>query len=190
MDTQEIFQLRRLRKGREFIETPSQSTFGDYRKRERSRSQERLEELQCILQLKSDSSFFSFVGAKELDLIIEFDGSRGEKGEIQVHITQYSGESLRVRIRDLKPHMENITIVARVLNKTQVVEIRGKKYSSATVEDKTGKIMLNLWRDQVSQIEEGDLIKIQNAFVHVRMGVTQLSTWADIEKAGLEDLDF
>ena len=95
---------------------------------------------------------------------------------------------MRVKIGDLKPHMENITVVGRVLSKTQEIEIRGKKYASATIDDETGKIMLNLWRDQVSQVEEGDLIKIQNAFVHIRMGLKQVSTWSDIKKASLKDV--
>jgi ssDNA-binding replication factor A large subunit len=94
---------------------------------------------------------------------------------------------MSAKIRDLKPHMENVTVVARVLNKTKEIEIRGKKYASATIEDSTGKIMLNLWRDQVSQVEEGDLVRVQEGFVHVRMGVKQLSTWSDIKKASLNE---
>lgn len=86
--------------------------------------------------------------------------------------------------------MDNITVIARVLSKTREIEIRGKRYASANIEDETGKIILNLWRDQVSQVDVGDLIKIQSAFVHVRMGVKQLSTWSNIEKASLKDMDF
>lgn len=91
------------------------------------------------------------------------------------------------KIRDLKPHMENITIVALVLSKSPATEINMKKHAQAIVGDDTGQIKLNLWRDQVSQVEEGDLIKIPNAFVHVRMGEKQLSTWSSIEKASLQE---
>jgi len=88
---------------------------------------------------------------------------------------------------DLKAHMENITVVALVVSKSSPTEIKMKRYASAIVEDETGRIKLNLWRDQVDQIEEGDLIMIPNAFVHVRMGEKQLSTWSNIEKANLDD---
>jgi len=94
---------------------------------------------------------------------------------------------MRVRIKDLKPHMENVVVVARVVSKSQVTEIRAKKFATAMIEDKTGQIRLNLWRDQVDQVEEGDLILIPNSFVHKRMGELQLSTWSNIEKATLDD---
>jgi len=95
---------------------------------------------------------------------------------------------MQVKIIDLKPHMENITVVARVVSKSQIIEVRLKKYAYAVVEDDTGKIKLNLWRDQVSQVEEGDMIRIPSAFVHVRFGEKQLSTWSSIEKVNSEDI--
>jgi ssDNA-binding replication factor A large subunit len=94
---------------------------------------------------------------------------------------------MKVKIRDLKPHMENVDVVAKVIRKSAPMEIRMKKYAYAIVEDATGQIKLNLWREQVDQVEVGDLIYVPNAFVHVRLGETQLSTWSDIRKACLED---
>jgi len=35
----------------------------------------------------------------------------------------------------------------------------------ATLEDDTGKIALNLWRDQIDIVEEGDVVRIENGFV-------------------------
>jgi ssDNA-binding replication factor A large subunit len=94
---------------------------------------------------------------------------------------------MRVKIKDLRPHMENVEVVARVVNKSQVTQIRMKKYAYATIEDETGKIKLNLWRDQVEQVDVGDLIKVTNAFVYTRTGEKQLSTWSDIEKGSLKE---
>jgi ssDNA-binding replication factor A large subunit len=88
---------------------------------------------------------------------------------------------------NLKPHMENVQVVARVISKSPPIEVRMKKYAYAIVEDGTGRIKLNLWRDQVDQVEQGDLIVVANAFVHIRMGEMQLSTWSDIKKANLND---
>jgi ssDNA-binding replication factor A large subunit len=95
---------------------------------------------------------------------------------------------MKVKIGDLKPHMENIDVVGRVVAKSNITEINAKKYASATVEDATGQIKLNLWRDQVDEVEVEELILVQKAFVHVRMGEKQLSTWSEIKKASLEDL--
>jgi ssDNA-binding replication factor A large subunit len=83
--------------------------------------------------------------------------------------------------------MENVEVVARVVNKSQVTEIRMKKYAYAIIEDETGQIKLNLWRDQAEQVDVGDLIKVTNAFVHVRMGEKQLSTWSSIGKGSLRE---
>lgn len=88
---------------------------------------------------------------------------------------------------DLKPHTENVEVVARVISKSPPIEVRMKKYAFAIVDDGTGRIKLNLWRDQVDQVEEGDLIVVLNAFVHVKMGLMQISTWSDIKKASLQD---
>ena len=95
---------------------------------------------------------------------------------------------MKARIVDLKPHMENVTIIAKVVTKSPVIDIKTKKYCSAIIRDETGEIKLNLWRDQVEQVKEGDLIRVTGAFVHVRMGVKQLSTWSNIEKVDPDNL--
>jgi ssDNA-binding replication factor A large subunit len=94
---------------------------------------------------------------------------------------------MKVKIIDLKPHMENVEVVARVTQKSIPTEIRMKRYAYVIIEDVTGQIKLNLWREQVGQVEVGDLIYVPNAFVHVRLGEIQLSTWSEIGKASLKD---
>ena len=87
------------------------------------------------------------------------------------------------KIKDLKPPMQNVTLIARVVKKSQVY-MRGhprKRYASAIMEDETGRIKLNLWREQVDQVKEGDIVRIPDAFVHIRGGTVQISTWSTIE---------
>ncbi len=96
---------------------------------------------------------------------------------------------MRAAIGDLKPGMDNLTVIGKVTNKSLIVEIRMKKYASVIIEDKTGRIKLNLWRQQVSQAEKGDVIRVLQGFVHVRSNVVQLSSWVDIEKGTDEDLE-
>ena len=90
------------------------------------------------------------------------------------------------KIKDLKPHMENVTLVALVVEKSDPtwMGFDKKRYASAIVEDETGRIKLNLWRDQVDQVKKGDLVRIPGAFVHVRNGTLQISTWSSIQLAG------
>ena len=88
---------------------------------------------------------------------------------------------MNLKIEDLKPHMSNVTLVAKVVEKSRVVRRRQKRYANAIVEDETGRIKLNLWREQVDQVKEGDIIKIPKAFVHIRGKTVQISTWSTIE---------
>ena len=88
---------------------------------------------------------------------------------------------MTLMIKDLKLHMNNVTLIAKVVEKSQVVKRRQKRYASAIVEDETGRIKLNLWREQVDQVKEGDIIKIPKAFVHFRGKTVQISTWSTIE---------
>jgi ssDNA-binding replication factor A large subunit len=93
---------------------------------------------------------------------------------------------VNLKIKDLKPHMENVTLMAKVIQKSEpkFVGFDKKKYASAILEDETGKITLNLWRDQVDQVSTGDLVKVSNAFIHVRFNTLQVSTWSKVERVG------
>jgi len=89
-----------------------------------------------------------------------------------------------IKIKDIKPHMENLTLVARVIQKSEpkFVGYNKKKYANAILQDETGRITLNLWRDQVDQVSVGDLVKVPNAFAHIRFNTLQVSTWSKIER--------
>jgi len=92
-------------------------------------------------------------------------------------------KTMPLKIKDLKPKMQNLTLIAEVVEKSGV-EMRGhprKRYASAIIEDETGRIKLNLWREQVDQVKEGDVIQIPKAFVHIRGRSVQVSTWSTIE---------
>lgn len=86
-----------------------------------------------------------------------------------------------MKIKDLKPHMRNLTLIVKVVSKSDVAMFNGKEYASAMVEDETGKIKLNLWREQVEQAKVGETIKITGAFAHVRAKALQISSWSKFE---------
>ena len=65
--------------------------------------------------------------------------------------------------------------------KKEVFVLGSRRTAKATLEDETGSIVLNLWRNQIDQCQEGDLVKVSNAFVKFYRGVRSLNTWQDIE---------
>ena len=77
--------------------------------------------------------------------------------------------------------MKHVTITARVVEKSQVTMRGQKRYATAIVEDETGRIKLNLWREQVDQVKEGDIVRISEAFVQFTGRTVQISTWSTIE---------
>jgi ssDNA-binding replication factor A large subunit len=86
-----------------------------------------------------------------------------------------------VKIKDLKSRMSGFDLVAKVVEKSQPTLKGGKRYSVAVIEDETGRVTLNLWRDQVDQVEVGDIIRIPRAFTQRQYGILRVSTWSDIE---------
>jgi ssDNA-binding replication factor A large subunit len=87
-----------------------------------------------------------------------------------------------MKIAELKPGMKDVEIVAKVKTK-QLVHSGPKKLAQAVIEDETGQVVLNLWRNQVDQVEVGDLIRIKNAYTKSRQGQLILSSWYDFEIA-------
>jgi replication factor A1 len=47
--------------------------------------------------------------------------------------------------------------------------------AKAILEDETGSIPLNLWRDQINMVKVGDTIKIENGFSKEFRGQTELN---------------
>ena len=76
--------------------------------------------------------------------------------------------------------MRSLDITAFVVDKTEPSLKGNKLHSYATIEDETGKILLNLWREQVNQVQVGDKINVPNAFVQRRYGTLQVSTWSNL----------
>ena len=51
--------------------------------------------------------------------------------------------------------------------------------STAILKDETGSIILNLWRDQIEQVKEGDTVRITNAFAKTFAARNELSVGKD-----------
>jgi len=87
--------------------------------------------------------------------------------------------------------MENIEVEGTILNMREHENFK-KKHFRAVLEDETGRIGLDLWRGQTSQVKNGDRVIVRNGFVRYRHNGRMLNTWDETieilkRAAGLPD---
>jgi len=83
-------------------------------------------------------------------------------------------------IQDLRAGMNHVSLKARVLRVTQPKQVftRYGNYASlakAVIADRTGKINLCLWNDQIDAVSAGTTVQIENARTSTFKGEKQLS---------------
>lgn len=92
---------------------------------------------------------------------------------------KYVMESSKVNVIDLKPGMEDVHVVVRVLNVGNPKVIRTKAgertISEALVGDGTGKVKLTLWGRVAGTITEGDVIEVVGGWTSVFRNEVQLN---------------
>lgn len=73
------------------------------------------------------------------------------------------------KIGDIRPGMRNLRISGEIVYIGETREVETKfgpaRVAFAVLEDKTGSIRLNLWREQIDRVKIGDRIQLENAFV-------------------------
>lgn len=83
------------------------------------------------------------------------------------------------KIGNLKPGMENISVTVRVLKaeEQKVISTRNgeRTISEAIVGDDTGRTKLTLWGEQAGKLQEGAVVKIDNAWTSAFKGQVQLN---------------
>jgi len=74
-----------------------------------------------------------------------------------------------MKIKELRAGMENITLVARVVEIGEKINVKTRygevPLAVAIIEDETGRIRLNLWRQQTELVKVGSIVRIENGFV-------------------------
>ncbi len=86
-----------------------------------------------------------------------------------------------MNINELKAGASNVTVVAKVKEKSEPREVitkYGKRLSVADVvlEDSTGTIKMSLWGNDINTVGVGDTIEVSNGYVNEFRGTPQLST--------------
>ncbi len=84
-----------------------------------------------------------------------------------------------MKINQIKSGMSGINVTGKIteIGEKRLVSTRfgGAFVAKAVLEDETGKIPLNLWRDQINMVKIGDVIKIENGFSKEFRGQTELN---------------
>ncbi|MGD2250362.1 MAG: GNAT family N-acetyltransferase [Candidatus Methanofastidiosia archaeon] len=83
-------------------------------------------------------------------------------------------------IKELKEGMRNVTVEGEIKEVSDVRMVRSRKGKplsvvNAAMEDKTGRIVLVLWNEQIKWITVGDRIRVENGYVNAYRGVNQLN---------------
>ncbi|MEM4830549.1 MAG: OB-fold nucleic acid binding domain-containing protein [Zestosphaera sp.] len=87
---------------------------------------------------------------------------------------------VKVKIGDLKPEMNGVSLVARVISvePSRTISTRSglRTITEAVVGDETGKVKLTMWgKALTNKLKEGDSIEVRNAWTTVFKGVVQLN---------------
>ncbi|MEM0373447.1 MAG: OB-fold nucleic acid binding domain-containing protein [Sulfolobaceae archaeon] len=98
------------------------------------------------------------------------------------------------KIQDLKPGMEQINVLVRVLqvNEPRVVQTRNgtRRLSEAIVGDESGRTKLTLWGKHAGTLKDGQVVMIKGAWTSVYKGQVQLNAGSKtvIEEASPESV--
>ncbi len=99
----------------------------------------------------------------------------------------------KTKISDLKPGMNGVSLVARVISvePSRTISTRSglRTITEAVVGDETGKVKLTMWgKALTSKLKEGDSIEIRNAWTTAFKGVVQLNVGGEENiRVGLEE---
>lgn len=84
-----------------------------------------------------------------------------------------------IKVRDLKPGMENIAVVVRVLQSfgARTIETKAgiRTLNEYVVGDDTGKVKLVIWGVKAPALNVGEVVEITNAWVSAFRGEVQLN---------------
>jgi ssDNA-binding replication factor A large subunit len=89
----------------------------------------------------------------------------------------------QMKICDIRPGNRDIEVVGRISNVGSKREVQTRFgpaiVAYAILEDGTASIRLNLWKDQIDRVKEGDRVQIVNGFTREFGGQLELNTEKD-----------
>lgn len=97
----------------------------------------------------------------------------------------------RIRIIDLKPNLENVSVKGRVLETSPPKVINTKKgvrtISNAVIGDETGRVQVTLWGSKAGTLNKDDIVEIEGAWTSSYRGKVQLNIGRTTSVKTVED---
>jgi replication factor A1 len=108
----------------------------------------------------------------------------------------YDQGSELTKVGSLERYSRNVETIVKVVSKTEVRTVTSRrdmsthKVSNALIGDETGCINLVLWDDDINDIQEGQILKIKNAYIRFFRGTMQLNPGREGRYEILEEAPF
>lgn len=91
----------------------------------------------------------------------------------------------RVKIHEIQIGMRNIEVIGQIVGVSERRHIQTRfgpaDVATATLEDETGSIHVNLWRQQIDMVSKDKIVKIINAFTRLYNDKLELNIGKDGE---------
>lgn len=88
-----------------------------------------------------------------------------------------------VKIRNIQSGMRNIEVIGRITNISERRRVQTRfgpaDVATAILTDETGSIHINLWRQQIDSVNEGEIVRIINGFGRVYNDRLELNIGSD-----------
>ncbi len=90
-------------------------------------------------------------------------------------------QPVEAKVGELTPQSRAVNVTAKVVSKSEIREIpmgrdgSAHKVCDALVGDETGVIYLTLWDDNITKVNEGDSIRVENGYVTLFKGNMRLN---------------
>ncbi len=101
-----------------------------------------------------------------------------------------------VKVEKLTPRLRGVNIVVKAVSKSEARTVSEGAHTvvDALVGDETGSVILTLWDDNISQIEEGDTVKITNGYVNLfrgnmRLNIGRYGTMEVLEESPIDEVN-
>jgi replication factor A1 len=90
-------------------------------------------------------------------------------------------EPVEAKVGELTPQSRAVNVTAKVVSKSEIREIpmgrdgSAHKVCDALVGDETGVVYLTLWDDNITKVNDGDTIRVENGYVTLFKGNIRLN---------------
>lgn len=84
------------------------------------------------------------------------------------------------KVKDLKPDLKQVNVLAKVVSVGEAKEIPSKfgsprRVSEVVVGDETGTVVLSLWQEQIGTVAKDEVIAVDNGYITLVKGKMRLN---------------